>query len=208
MASVRAQLRVSGRVGGRRFPALTAGIGLEPERLSLVAMAGTRPVFNLAGTRARAVLVNHIEGTGARGPAGDLIDALVGVALPPERLLALLTGCVSADPDVTATDRVGAYGRVHAADSTVYLRERDGQWRLAAAEFGDVVADYRRVEAGRPREIEVRRGADVALRLQVIEFERNPQLPPAVFELQVPDRFVEQSLEELRRAGPLGGGAR
>lgn len=208
VTAMRAQLRVSGRVHGNRVPALTVGAGIEPDQLSLVAMAGARPVFNLAGRRDAAVLVNHIAGTWTRGPADDVTDALVGLALPPDRLMALVTGCVSADPAVTSSDRVGAYGRVHTADSTIYLRERDTRWALAAATFGDVVADYRRVVDGWPRDIQVQRGRDVSLRLQVIEFDRNPALPRGVFELQVPDRFVEQTLEELARTGPLGDGGR
>lgn len=208
ITSLRAQLRVSGRVNGNRVPALTVGAGLEPDQLSLVAMAGARPVFNLAGRRDAAVLVNHIGGTWTRGPAEDVTRALVGLGLPPDRLLALVTGCVSGDVAATSSDRVGGYGRVHTVDSAIYLRERDTRWSLAAATFGDVVAEYRRVVDGWPRDIQVQRGTDVSLRVQVIEFDRNPALPRGVFELQVPDRFIEQTLEDLARTGPLGDGGR
>jgi hypothetical protein len=134
-----------------------------------------------------------------------VIDALVGIRLEPARLLGILSGCVSSDPVPIDADRIGAYGRVRTADTTVYLRQRDEGWQLAAAEFGDLVVDYRRVESGVPRDIEVRRGAEVSLRLRVIEFDRNPQLPASVFSVRVPESFVDVSVDQLRQNGPLGG---
>ena len=68
-----------------------------------------------------------------------------------------------------------------------------------------MVVDYRRLDAGVPREIEIRRGPDVSLRLRVIEFVRNPALPEAVFSPRVPEAFVEISVDELRRSGSLAG---
>jgi hypothetical protein len=201
---VRAELRVSGRVGGQGFPSLTTGLVAGADRLAIEAMAGARRVFTLAGDGSSVVLLNHLDRRTTRGTAADVIDALVGVRLTPDRLLALLSGCVSSETTVTQAERVGATARLRTADSLIYLTERDGRWRLAAGEFGDVMADYRRVEDGWPREVELRRGDDVTLRLRVIEFERNPQVPPAVFQLQVPDTFVEVPLEVLRRDGPLG----
>lgn len=201
---VRAELRVSGRVDGQGFPSLTTGLAVDADRLAIEAVAGPRRVFNLAGDRASVVLLNHLDGRMTRGPAADVVDALVGVRLTPDRLLAVLTGCVSTDAAPVLAERLGTTARIRTADSLIYLVEHHGQWRLAAAEFGDVLADYRRVEDGWPREIELRRGADVTLRLRVIEFERNPQLPPAVFQLQVPDAFVEVPLDALRQGGPLG----
>jgi hypothetical protein len=200
----RAELRVSGRVEGQGFPSLTTGLAVDADRLSIVAMAGARRVFSLAGDRASVVLLNHLDGRMTRGAATDVVEALVGVRLAPDRLLAILSGCVAAAPTVTEAERIGTITRIRTADTVIYLSERNGQWRLAAAEFGDVIADYRRVEAGWPREIELRRSDDVTLRLRVIEFERNPQLPPGLFQLQVPDAFVELPLDALRRGGPLG----
>jgi hypothetical protein len=200
----RAELRVSGRVDGQGFPALTTGLVVDADRLSILAMAGARSVFRLAGDRASVVLLNYLDRRMTRGPAADVVDALVGVRLTPDRLLALLTGCVSSDPVATLAERIGTTARIRTADSIIYLAERNGQWRLAAAEFGDVMADYRRVDPAGPREIELRRGSDVTLRIRVIEFERNPQLSPAVFQLAVPDAFVEVPLDALRQGGPLG----
>jgi hypothetical protein len=204
VAMARAELRVSGRVEGQGFPSLTTGLVADADHLAIQTMAGARPVFTLAGDRASVVLLNHLDRRMTRGAAADVVDALVGVRLQPDRLLALLSGCVSSDATVTLAERVGAAARLRTADSVIYLVERQGQWRLAAADFGDVTADYRRVEDGWPREIELRRGVDVRLRLRVIEFERNPRLSPAVFDLQVPDAFVEVPLETLRQSGPLG----
>lgn len=200
----RAELRVSGRVAGQRVPSLTTGLVVDDARLAIDSRAGGRRVFALAGDRAGVVLLNYLDRQATRGPAGDVVDALIGVRLEPARLLALLSGCVSSDPVVTQAERFGTVVRLRVSDTVIYLAERGGQWRLAAAEFGDVAADYLRIESGWPREIALRRGANVTLRLRVIEFERNPQLPPALFQLQVPDAFVEVPLDDLRQSGPLG----
>lgn len=204
VTGARAELRVSGRIAGQRVPGLTTGLAVDAGRLAIDARLSARRVFNLAGDLSHVVLLRHLDARVARGPAADLVEALVGVPLTPARLLALLTGCVATDATVTSADRTGAIARLRTPDSVIYLAERDGRWRLVAAEFGDVVADYRRVEDGWPREVELRRNPDVTLLLRVIEFERNPQLPPAVFQVQVPASFVEMPLEELRRDGPLG----
>jgi hypothetical protein len=204
VTSARAELRVSGRVAGQRVPGLTTGLAVDGQRLAIDARLSGRRVFNVAGDLAEVVLLRHLDGRVARGPAADLVDALVGVPLTPPRLLALLSGCVAVDVTVTAADRIGALARLRTPDSVIYLAERNGRWRLVAAEFGDVVADYRRVEDGWPREVELRRNPDVTLMLRVIEFERNPQLSSALFQVQVPASFVEMSLDDLRRDGALG----
>lgn len=205
VAAMRAELRVSGRVAGQRFPTLTTGVVVDAGRLAIAATAGARSVFHLAGDRDRVVLLNYMDATTTRGPADDVVEALVGLRLEPARLLSILSGCAAPEPDVTAANRVGAYGRLRTSDTTIYLREHEDGWRLAAAEFGDVVVDYRRIESGMPAEVEVRRGGDVELRLRVIEFDRNPELPESVFSLRVPESFVEVSVDQLRRDGPLAG---
>lgn len=203
VTSARVQLRVSGRIGGQRIPGLTTGLAVDATRVAIDARAGARRVFSLAGDRSEVVLLRHLDGRMARGPAGDLLDALVGVRLEPARLLAVLSGCVAVDPTFQSGDRVGPYARIQTPDTLIYLAPLDRGWRLAGAEFDGVVADYRRLERGWPGEVELRR-PDVSLRLQVVEFERNPRLPAVVFQLPVPAAFVEMSLDELRRDGPLG----
>lgn len=203
--ALRAELRVSGRVAGQRVPSLTTGVAVDPSRVALVAMAGARPVFHLAGDRDNVVLLNQVDATLTRGPAADVIDALVGIHLEPDRLLSILAGCASPDVEVTGADRVGAFGRIRTPETTIYLRERNDGWQVAAAEFQDITVDYRQQTDSGPRDIEVRRGDDVTLRLRVIELERNPQLSDALFSLRLPESFVEVPVDELRRSGPLAG---
>ena len=132
-----------------------------------------------------------------QGPAARIVDALVGVWMGPDRLLALLTGCVSSHPSGLSGVRVGGLLRVDLADSRVYLVPADEDWRLRAAEFEDVLVDYRRIEGGWPREIELRRGPDVRLRLRVIELDRNPILPAALFQLTVPASYIHTPVDAL-----------
>lgn len=203
VTGARAELRVSGRIAGEGFPGLTTGLAVDPDRLAIVATYNTRPIFNLAGDASDVVLLDHMEDRVVRGPAADIVDALVGVRLTPARLLGLLSGCVSASEAVTSSERVGSVARLTTPDTIVYLGERDGEWRLLAAEFGDVTADYRRLNDGWPVEIELRR-PDVRLTLRVIEFERNPQLMPALFRVRIPESYVEAPIETLQAGGPLG----
>jgi hypothetical protein len=48
-------------------------------------------------------------------------------------------------------------------------------------------------------------GADADITLRVSELEMNKPLDPAVFKLAIPDGAQPLTLEELRRAGPIGG---
>lgn len=204
VTSTRAELRVSGEVGGSRFPSLTTGLAVSDAGLAIVATYNARSLFHLAGPASDVVLLDHLEQRAFRGPAPAIVEALVGVAIGPDRLLALLTGCVSPRPDAGAGARVGGLLRVDLPGSRVYLAEDDGGWRLRAAEFDDVVADYRRVDEGRPREIELRRGEAVRLRLRVIELERNPILPASLFQLSVPASYIQTPLAALGDEQLLG----
>jgi len=203
VSSAQTQLRVSGQIGRDRFPGLTTGLAVDAGRLAIEARHSSRRIFSLAGDTTEAVLLDHMQGRVVRGAAADIVEALVGVRLTPERLLAVLSGCVSPRPLATAADRIGALARLTTADSTIYLTQQGGQWRLRAAEFGDIVADYRRVDVGRPLEVELRSGLDIRLTVRVIEFVRNPQLPAGLFRLAVPDTFTPTSVETLRTDGPL-----
>jgi hypothetical protein len=203
VSGYRAQLRVSGRVNGARVPGLTAGVALEGPRIALETRYGGTRLFTIAGEASDAVLLLHREARFVRGPAADVVDALVGLRLEPARLLALLTGCITGS-DVSRADRIGALARLTASDAVIYLRQQAGAWRLRAAELDGLMVDFRRVEDGWPRQMMIRRAADVSVTVEVIEFEDNPPLVPGLFRATVPEPFVEMSLGDLRDNGPFG----
>lgn len=204
VTSYRAQLRVSGRLNGQRIPGLSAGLALERDRLAMNLRWGATPEISMAGPSTGLTLLMHRSGQVVRGPADDVVEALIGARLSPATLLSALTGCVAADTAVTRSEKVGAFARLTVPDGVVYLRQRSGAWELAASELGDLVIDYRRLVDGWPREIVIRQAPGVALGLQVVEFERNPELTSGLFQLSVPASFADMSVEQLRADGPLG----
>lgn len=204
VSAYRAQLRVSGRLHGQRVPGLTAGAAGDADRLAIAASHGATRAFHVAGRAADVTLLLPIDERVVRGPAADVVDALVGVRLDPAGLLALLTGCVTPDSQVVSAERIGPVARLTMADGTVYLRQRGSGWQLAAAEKGAMTIDYRSFEAGWPREIVIGRSPDVALTLEVVEFERNPRLSPALFDVAVPGAFADTSIDALREEGAFG----
>lgn len=193
---VRAELRVSGSVRGQRVPTLTTGIAIDADRIAMMATYNGQRMFNVAGAADDVVLLDHLERRVVQGPAAAVLDSLVGIEAEPERWLALLTGCVSSDPAARSSERVADLVRIDLPDSDVYLAESDDAWRLRAATFDDVVVEYRRIEDGWPRDIELRRGEDIRLRVRVIEWEHNPALPPGVFRLEIPPTYDPAPLDE------------
>jgi hypothetical protein len=204
---LRVELRVSGRVAGNRFPSLVTGLAVDADRVAIDARYGGRQVFNLAGQTERAVLLDHLERRVVRAPASAIVDALVGVRLTPDRLLALLTGCASRSTAVVASERVGPFLRVSLADAAIYLEEREQDWRVAGADVDTVLVDYRRNEDGTPRQIELR-APGVAVLMRIVAVDRNPSLADALFHLQVPAPYDEVPIDALRTASPLTSGGR
>jgi outer membrane biogenesis lipoprotein LolB len=204
------ELRLSARIDGRGFPAVTVGLALDDtEQIGLGAFAMGQPLFRLGGTSDRAVLWLREGNRVVTGQAAAMVEALVGVGLGPERLLAIVSGCITR-ADAERAERVGELVRVFAGDTTVYLEAVDGGWRPRAGLFDRLVVDYQRYDAALPRRILIRsetgREPAVALTLQVEgELRLNPALDAGqVFTVQVPAGAVPASMEALRAAGPLG----
>jgi outer membrane lipoprotein-sorting protein len=86
----------------------------------------------------------------------------------------------------------------------VFLRKNATAWEVAAAVNGPVTVIYSDYANGRPATIRLRApSADITLRLSDVEI--NTTLDSRTFEVELPARAVPLTLEELRRAGPLGG---
>jgi hypothetical protein len=87
----------------------------------------------------------------------------------------------------------------------VYLRSEGGVWRLSAAERAGLTVQYSAFSSGRATALRLQAPAaraDVTARLSDLSI--NVPLEAAVFEVDVPASAEAISLEELRRAGPLG----
>lgn len=207
-----AQLHLSGRVAGRGFPTLAAGVAVT--RAGAIAFEArlSGPVFLLGGTRDQATLLLTRDRRSVTGPAAALVEALSGVALGPDRLLAVLSGCVAADPVAISASAFdgGAVTRIELRSGDVaFLGREAGHDVVRAGAFDQVRVTYGRLLAsGYPQRIDLRtapgREPEVSLSLRVDSATVDPVLPASIFDVAVPAGTQPMSLEDLRASGPLG----
>lgn len=210
-----ASLSLSGRAGATKLSArIDAGFA-EPGRLRLEGFPrvsfGGKPFFVLAAHGADATLVLTRDARVLRGaePAA-IIEALTGIALDPDQLRAVVSGCALGVVQPTeGRSFSNGWASVDAGDTTVFLRQIEGRWRLAAARRGSLTLDYTDFSSGRPSTLHLHTipgpgiaPADLTLRISQVDI--NTPLDNAVFHVDVPRDAAPLTLEELRRAGPLG----
>ena len=170
-----------------------------------------KPVFILVADGDRGTLVLPREDRVLRDalPA-DIVEALAGVPLGADALRTAISGCGFGPVTAPGNGRTFANGWAagSSGDATTYLRRSGDGWEVAAATLGGITVSYADYASGRPATVRIRAGsnaaaADITLRLSDVDI--NTTLDPRTFEVELPDRPVPLTLEELRRAGPLGG---
>jgi hypothetical protein len=193
-----ASLALSGRAGSTKLSArIDAGFA-GPDRLRLegfprVAFGG-KPFFVLVARDGHATLVLTRDASVLRGaPPAAIVEALAGIALDPAELRAVVSGCgLGPAPPGEGRAFPNGWAAVESGDTTVFLRQIDGRWRVAAA---------RRA----PLSVAAAQGAVTAdIRLRLSQVEIDVPLVEAAFEADVPAAAAPITLEELRKAGPLG----
>ena len=211
-----ASLSLSGRAGSTKLSARIDGGFAEPGRLRLEGYPrvnfGGKPFFVLVARGSDATLVLTRDGRVLRGAAPSaIIEALAGIALEPDELRALVSGCaLGAGQPADGRSFQKGWAAVETAGTTVFLRQIEGAWRVAGARRGPLTIAYSNFVGGRPSVLHLQtipaRGASPAdLTLRISQVEVNTPLENAVFSADVPPNAVPLTLEELRRAGPLGG---
>ena len=211
-----ASLSLSGRAGKTRIAARVDAAFAEPADLRLEGFPrvsfGGKPFFILASHEGAATLVLPRDGRVLRGePPAAILEALAGVALAPAELRAIVAGCgVSVAQPSAGRMFPGGWAALDIADATLFLRQVDGRWQVAAARRGAITIEYANVIAGRPATVRVRTapadgGAASDLTIRVSQVDINTPLEPAVFDVEVPRDAVPLTLDALRGAGPLGG---
>lgn len=205
--TLQAELGLSGRAAGQRMRGrVLAGLIPGALRLEGVAPFGA-PVFILVADGARGTLLLSRERRVVQdAPPEDILNALVGIRLEPDDLRALLSGCVRAVGEATGARAHGADWLVVdlAAGGTIFLHRIESVWRIVAGRYGGLEVDYADFEGERPSEV-VLRGTDLELALALNQVEINGALPrDALVALKIPDGVAPLSLDQLRRAGPLG----
>jgi hypothetical protein len=207
-----ASMALSGKAGTTKLRGRIDGGFAAPGRLRLEGIPPFgRPVFVLVADGARATLVlPRDERVLPDAPAEQIVEALAGVPLGADALRTIVSGCGFAQ---TAP----ADGRTHtngwasgsSGETTTFLRRAGDGWQIAAARRGSMTAVYSDYANGRPSTIRLRTeaasraGADLTLRLSDVDI--NTTLDPRTFQTDVPPHAVPITLDELRKAGPLGG---
>jgi hypothetical protein len=210
-----ATIRLSGRAGRTKLAArIDTGFAV-PAQIRLEGYPrvsfGGKPFFVLVARGAEATLVMPRDARVLRGAApAAIVEALAGVALGPDDLRAIVAGCglQSADPS-SGRSFANGWAAIDAGETSVLLRQMEGRWRVAGATRGPLSVAYGDFAGGKAATVQVttpagdgRAGADLVLRLS--ELEIDPPLDDRVFEVEVPADATPLTLEELRRAGPLG----
>jgi len=209
--TLRASMSMSGKAGATKLRGrIDAGFAAPGRaRLEGIPPFG-RPVFVLVADGTRGTLVLPREDRVLRdAPPDRIVEALAGVPLGADALRTAISGCGFGGA-ATADGRTFANGWAagSSGEATTYLRRSGTAWEVAAATLGGITVTYADYAAGRPSTVRLRAGsnasaADITLRLSDVDI--NTTLDPRTFEVELPDRPVPLTLEELRRAGPLGG---
>ena len=174
-------------------------------RLEGIAPFG-KPVFILVADGTRGTLVLPREDRVLRdAPPDQIVEALAGVRLGPDALRTAVSGCgLSAGTPSAGQTFANGWAGITLAGGTVFLRKNANAWEVAAAVNGPVTVIYSDYANGRPATIRLRAtSADITLRLSDVEI--NTTLDSRTFEVDLPANPVPLTLDELRRAGPLGG---
>ncbi len=189
--TVRTSIGLSGRAGNERMRGtLIAGLA-EPDSLRLEGVAPFGPpVFILVSRSGSATLLLPRDNRVLTGvTAADILEALAGLRLDPVALRAILSGCVTPDPQpvgghafyTNGPIRVGSgstgyprkalidIGLDIARDSPLkrvahaYLRQIDGQWRIVAGVLPGLQVEYDQFESGLPKTVRIASRAEAAM---------------------------------------------
>jgi len=215
VTTLSAVMSLSGRAGTQKLRG-RIDVGLDaPDRIVLEAVAPFgKPFFLLAAGGSDSLLVLPRDGRYLRGaPPAAIVEAITGVSLDPAELRMVLSGCgVPSGPAVAGQSFDGGWASIDTGQTTMWLRQIDGRWRVAAATRGPISTHYADFTSSRPATVRIRvtrpnaAGADLTLRLTDVDV--NVPLPPDVFKLDVPRDALPITLDELRRSGPLGDASR
>jgi hypothetical protein len=206
--SIAAVLSISGRAAGQRFRAKLDGGFEAPARVRLELPAPGRSIFVYVATAERATLVFPREGRVLRdAPPAETLEALAGVALTPDDLRTIVTGCgFAAGQPTAARGFESKWVAVETGAATNWLEQVPGGWQLIASIAKGSDVRYSDFVGGRPVTIRLRTTrpptTDLTIRLSQVDI--NQPLDAAAFEADVPAGATPMTLEELRQAGPLG----
>jgi hypothetical protein len=211
--SLSAELAISGRVGSGKLRSRVIAGFAAPGRIRLEATAPFGPpVFILvaSGPSATLLLPRDHQVLAGETPSA-ILDALVGLDLGADDLLAILAGCVVASPQATGGRSYSAgWARIELADQAIaYVRREATGWRIRGGVRPGVRIEYAPAGDGAPSNVRLQVVAsdgsprsDVRIGLSQVEIDA--PLGPEVFVVKVPADAAPITLAGLRQAGPIG----
>lgn len=209
--TIRASMGMSGKAGSTKLRGrIDAGFAA-PDRARLEGVPPFgKPVFVLVADGGRGTLVLTRDDRVLRdAPPDRIVEALAGVALGPDALRTAIAGCGFGGSPAEGRAYSNGWIAGAIADGDIYLRRAGTAWEVAAATRGPITITYADYASGRPATIRIRAAADgrttADLTLRLSDVDINTTLDPRTFEIDLPDRPIPLTLDELRRAGPLGG---
>lgn len=204
--SVGAELRLSGRAGDQRLRGTINAALVAPSSLRLEGTYLSRPIFYLVARDDNGTLLLPRDDRIVRNqPPAAIIEALAGVSLTPAELRSAVAGCALGTGTATGGRMFSNdWAAVDAGGTTTYLRRIDGRWQVAGAVRGPLTLLYADFTSGLASTIHVRTGPAADITLRVSQLEINAPIDDKAFELNIPNDALPLTLEELRRAGPLG----
>jgi hypothetical protein len=201
-------INLSGHAGDARLRGrVDAGIA-QPDRVRLEGLSPIpfgRPAFVLVGSSGDATLVLSREKRVLTGATTEsIIEAITGVALRAEELLAVLTGCGFVQEPEEGRLYDDDWMAVQRGDRTNWLRRVEGTWRTVASTRGSLQVRYEAFASATPSRIRIRTGSaaavDADITLRVSDVDLDAPLAPEVFRVDIPDDAAPISLEEFRRS--------
>jgi hypothetical protein len=215
--TITASMGMSGKAGNTKLRGrIDAGFAAPGRaRLEGIPPFG-KPVFVLVADQGKGTLVLTRDDRVLRdAPPEQIVEALAGVALSPDDLRTVISGCGFADGEPTGGTILNQHQNEWLTltfhQSVIYLVRRGGTWHVVAARRGPVTVNYANYDSGRPEVVDIRaesQGRAAAnIRLRLSDVDVNTTLDPKTFDItaDLPDHPVPLTIDELRRAGPLGG---
>jgi hypothetical protein len=218
VSSMSAELRVSGAAGGQRLRGrVLAGLAA-PASVYLDAAApfGASLFIYAAKDAGVTLLLPRDQRVLRDGSPAAVLDAVAGVPLDAVDLRQTMTGCAPEQPLLSGLRFGEAWRAVRLASADAYLRRQSSgaPWRLVAVQHsGEPSGEGWRADYdgfgpdGLPRTVRLVSGDGgrrFDLTVTLAQVEVNPALAAEIFDVTVPPSFSDISLDEVRRAGPLG----
>ena len=206
-----AELALSGRAGQERLRGRVVSGFERPASMRLEGVAPFGPPAFILVTRGEAatLLLPRDNGVLRGARAEDILGALTGVALAPADLLAILSGCVEPDPQVSAArlHQSGWASITLVGGAMVYLQRRDGAWQVRGARRDGWEIEYPAWQGMYPQQVRLRSTAAPAVDLSasLSQVETNTDIDAAAFDVVIPAGVAPVTLDDLRESGPLRG---